>query len=71
MIEFEYWHLLLFPLFFGLGWAAGRIDIRHQVKESRALPRTYSQGLKLLLSVHRYRSIDDFVWASKGCHKTR
>jgi hypothetical protein len=21
MIEFEYWQLLLFPLFFGLGWA--------------------------------------------------
>jgi hypothetical protein len=44
MIEFEYWQLLLFPLFFGLGWAAARIDIRHLVKESRALPRSYFQG---------------------------
>jgi lipopolysaccharide biosynthesis regulator YciM len=47
MIEFEYWQLLLFPLFFGLGWAAARIDIRHLVKESRAAAFVFS-GAQLL-----------------------
>jgi lipopolysaccharide biosynthesis regulator YciM len=27
-MEFEYWWLLGFPLFFGLGWIAARIDIK-------------------------------------------
>jgi len=39
-MEFEYWWLLGFPLFFGLGWLAARIDIRHLVYQSRALPRS-------------------------------
>ncbi len=36
MIEFEYWQLLFLPVFFGSGWAAARVDIRHLVR-SRAL----------------------------------
>jgi lipopolysaccharide assembly protein B len=65
MIEFEYWQLLLFPLFFGLGWAAARIDIRHLVKESRALPRSYFQGLNFLLNEQPDRAIEAFVEAVK------
>ena len=65
MIEFEYWQLLLFPLFFGLGWAAARIDIRHLVKESRALPRSYFQGLNFLLNEQPDRAIEAFVDAVK------
>ncbi len=65
MIEFEYWHLLFFPLFFGLGWAAARIDIRHLVKESRALPRSYFQGLNFLLNEQPDRAIESFVEAVK------
>ncbi|HQO29767.1 MAG TPA: lipopolysaccharide assembly protein LapB [Accumulibacter sp.] len=65
MIEFEYWQLLLFPLFFGLGWAAARIDIRHLVKESRALPRSYFQGLNFLLNEQPDRAIESFVEAVK------
>ncbi|MFB0936931.1 MAG: lipopolysaccharide assembly protein LapB [Propionivibrio sp.] len=63
MIEFEYWQLLFFPLFFGLGWAAARIDIRHLVKESRALPRSYFQGLNFLLNEQPDRAIEAFVEA--------
>lgn len=63
MIEFEYWQLLLFPLFFGLGWAAARIDIRHLVKESRALPRSYFQGLNFLLNEQPDRAIEAFMEA--------
>lgn len=65
MIEFEYWQLLLFPLFFGLGWAAARVDIRHLVKESRALPRSYFQGLNFLLNEQPDRAIESFVDAVK------
>ena len=65
MIEFEYWQLLFFPLFFILGWAAARIDIRHLVKESRALPRSYFQGLNFLLNEQPDRAIESFVDAVK------
>src|SRR5580765_2325555 len=49
-MEFEYWWLLGFPLFFGLGWIAARIDIRQIVSESRALPSSYFKGLNFLLN---------------------
>ena len=65
MIVFEYWLLLLFPLFFVLGWAAARIDIRHLVKESRSLPRSYFQGLNFLLNEQPDRAIEAFVDAVK------
>ncbi len=61
MIEFEYWQLLFFPLFFVLGWAAARIDIRHVVKESRALPRSYFQGLNFLLNEQQDRAVEALV----------
>jgi lipopolysaccharide biosynthesis regulator YciM len=65
MIELEYWQLLFFPLFFGLGWAAARIDIRHLVRESRALPRSYFRGLNFLLNEQPDRAIEAFVEAVK------
>ena len=65
MIEFEDWQLLLFPLFFGLGWAAARVDIRHLVNESRSLPRSYFQGLNFLLNEQPDRAIESFVDAVK------
>ncbi len=65
MIELEYWQLLFFPLFFGLGWMAARIDIKHLVKESRSLPRSYFQGLNFLLNEQPDRAIEAFVDAVK------
>ncbi len=65
MIELEYWQLLFFPFFFALGWAAARIDIRHLVRESRALPRSYFQGLNFLLNEQPDRAIESFVDAVK------
>ena len=65
MIELEYWQLLFLPLFFGLGWAAARIDIRHLVRESRALPRSYFKGLNFLLNEQPDRAIEAFVDAVK------
>ena len=60
-MEFEYWWLLGFPLFFGLGWLAARIDIRHLVYQSRALPRSYFKGLNFLLSEQPDKAIESFI----------
>lgn len=60
-MEFEYWWLLGFPIFFGLGWLAARIDIRHLVKDSRALPDSYFKGLNFLLNEQPDRAIEAFV----------
>jgi len=60
-MEFEYWWLLALPLFFGLGWLAARIDIRHLVSESRALPRSYFKGLNFLLNEQPDKAIESFI----------
>src|SRR5918998_6976906 len=60
-MEFEYWWLLGFPLFFGLGWMAARIDIRQIVSESRALPRSYFKGLNFLLNEQPDKAIEAFI----------
>lgn len=65
MSEFDYWQLLLIPVFFGLGWAAARVDIKQVVRESRALPRSYFQGLNFLLNEQPDKAIDAFLEAVK------
>ena len=42
--------LLIFPLFFGMGWLAARIDIKELLSESSTLPRSYFEGLNFLLN---------------------
>jgi len=60
-VEFEYWWLLGFPLFFGIGWVAARVDIKHLVTESRALPRSYFRGLNFLLNEQPDKAIEAFI----------
>ena len=60
-MEFEYWWLLGFPLFFGLGWLAARIDIRHLVRESRSLPQSYFKGLNFLMNEQPDKAIEAFI----------
>ena len=60
-MEFEYWWLAALPVFFGLGWVAARIDIRHLVSESRALPRSYFKGLNFLLNEQPDKAIEAFI----------
>ncbi|MBS1161855.1 MAG: hypothetical protein H6R15_4274 [Proteobacteria bacterium] len=62
---FEYWQLLLIPLFFALGWAAARVDMRQVVHESRTLPRSYFQGLNFLLNEEPDKAIDSFLEVAK------
>jgi len=60
-MEFEPWMLLVFPLFFGMGWLAARMDIKQLVNESSALPRSYFQGLNFLLNEQQDKAIDAFI----------
>jgi lipopolysaccharide biosynthesis regulator YciM len=60
-MEFEFWWLLAFPLFFSLGWLAARIDIKHLVSESRSLPRSYFKGLNFLLNEQPDKAIEAFI----------
>jgi len=60
-MEFEIWWLLGIPMLFGLGWLAARIDIKHLLTESRALPRSYFRGLNFLLNEQPDKAIDAFL----------
>jgi lipopolysaccharide biosynthesis regulator YciM len=60
-MELETWHLLVLPLFFALGWMAARVDIRHVMRESRAVPASYFKGLNYLLNEQPDKAIEAFV----------
>jgi len=64
-MEFEVWYLLVIPLFFGLGWVAARVDIRHVMEESRAVPRSYFKGLNYLLNEQPDKAIEAFLEVAK------
>ncbi|MDE3022184.1 MAG: lipopolysaccharide assembly protein LapB [Pseudomonadota bacterium] len=61
MIDLEYWWLLIFPLFFGLGWIAARIDIGQILSENRRLPQSYFKGLNFLVNEQPDKAIEAFV----------
>ena len=62
MPDFELWWLLPIPvLFFALGWIAARIDIKHLLRESRALPLSYFRGLNFLLNEQPDKAIESFI----------
>lgn len=64
-MSLELWWLLALPVFFALGWVAARIDIRHVMKESQALPRSYFRGLNFLLNEQPDKAIEAFLEAAK------
>ena len=49
------------PVFFALGWIAARIDIKHLLTESRALPLSYFRGLNFLLNEQPDKAIESFI----------
>ena len=59
-IDFEYWWLLVLPLFFTLGWIAARVDIRQLIAESTALPAAYFKGLNFLISDQHDKAVEAF-----------
>ncbi len=60
-MDFAPWMLLVFPLFFGMGWLAARIDIKELLTESNTLPRSYFQGLNFLLNEQQDQAIEAFI----------
>jgi len=60
-MEYEYWWLLGFPAFFGLGWLAARVDLKHLLSESRSVPKSYFRGLNFLLNEEPDKAIEAFV----------
>src|SRR5512140_1256313 len=61
-MDFELWWLLPLPaVFFALGWIAARIDIKHLLRESRALPLSYFRGLNFLLNEQPDKAIESFI----------
>ncbi|MBK7080871.1 MAG: lipopolysaccharide assembly protein LapB [Betaproteobacteria bacterium] len=61
-MDFDLWWLLPIPaVFFALGWIAARIDIKHLLRESRALPMSYFRGLNFLLNEQPDKAIESFI----------
>jgi len=60
-MEFESWWLLAIPLFFGLGWFAARIELRHAPRRGGDLPDAYFRGLNFLLNEQPDKAIDAFI----------
>ncbi|HAF00533.1 MAG TPA: lipopolysaccharide assembly protein LapB, partial [Methylophilaceae bacterium] len=63
LIEFEYWWLLVLPLFFTLGWLAARVDIKQLISESTTLPAAYFKGLNFLISDQHNKAVEAFTEA--------
>ena len=59
-IEFEYWWLLILPLFFTLGWIAARVDIKQLIAESTTLPASYFKGVNFLISDQHGKAVEAF-----------
>lgn len=60
-MEFELWMLLVFPLFFAMGWLTARMDLKELLSESSLLPRSYFQGLNFLLNEQQDKAIEAFI----------
>ena len=62
-MEFEFWWLLVLPLFFSLGWLAARVDLKQLLAESTALPAAYFKGLNFLITNQHDKAIEAFTEA--------
>src|ERR1700693_2637486 len=60
-MEFQLWMLLIFPLFFGMGWLAAAMDFKELLWESSLLPHSYFQGLNFLLNEQQDKAIEAFI----------
>lgn len=65
MTEIQYWWLIALPAFFGLGWLAARIDIKHVLAEARSLPAAYFKGVNHLLQGEINRAVEVYVEIAK------
>lgn len=59
-IEFEFWWLLILPIFFVLGWIAARVDIKQLLAESTTIPAAYFKGLNYLIGNQNDKAVEAF-----------
>lgn len=69
-MDLNFWLLIGAAVFFGIGWIAARIDIKHLISESRALPDSYFRGLNFLLNDKPDKAIEAFIEVSKADTQT-
>ena len=69
-MDFQSYWLLALPIFFGLGWLAARVDIRHLLTESRALPASYFKGLNFLLNEQPDKAIEALIEVARADQQT-
>ncbi|MDE2354665.1 MAG: lipopolysaccharide assembly protein LapB [Betaproteobacteria bacterium] len=69
-MDFQSYWLLALPVFFGLGWLAARVDIRHLLMESRTLPASYFKGLNFLLNEQPDKAIEAFIEVARAEQQT-
>ncbi len=69
-MDFQSYWLLALPMFFGLGWLAARVDIRHLLTESRALPASYFKGLNFLLNEQPDKAIEALIEVARADQQT-
>jgi len=59
-MEFDFYWLLILPIFFGLGWLAARHESRSRSPRN-GLPDAYFRGLNFLLNDQSDRAVDAFI----------
>jgi len=62
-MDFDFWMLIIFPLFFGLGWITARIDLKQLLNEAKTLPAAYFKGLNFLITNQHDKAIESFTEA--------
>jgi len=70
MIEIQFWWLAILPVFFGLGWLAARVDIKHVIAESHSLPLSYFKAVNHLLAGDTNKAIDLYIDIAKKHSET-
>ena len=64
-MELEIWWLVLFPVFFFLGWYAARLDLKQLLQESGNVPDSYFKSINFLLNEEKDKAIDSFIALAK------
>jgi lipopolysaccharide biosynthesis regulator YciM len=59
-MEFDFYWLLILPIFFGLGWLAARHEARSRSPRN-GMPDAYFRGLNFLLNDQSDRAVDAFI----------
>ncbi|MCB5195027.1 lipopolysaccharide assembly protein LapB [Deefgea salmonis] len=70
MIEIQFWWLAILPIFFGAGWLAARVDIKHVIAESHSLPIAYFKAVNHLLAGEMNKAIDIYIEIAKNHSET-